>query len=203
MSVGRALSAAAYARALERRWCELTGRSVVLSPRDWALITIWHSRGVPLELVGEAMEAAAERRGAELRALSQIGAAVEESWSVVLDGQASTISPPSEGAMFVAWNRLALSASGTALAELVKDLLERLERGADPAEVDQALDQELPAAVDAQILDAVRRELAIVLEPHRHKMSPQALEATWQRAILDRLRHRLDLPRLSGPVRRA
>ena len=52
----------AYARAIERRWSQLTDGPVILSARDWQRITDWHDRGIPLQIVYEAMESVVERR---------------------------------------------------------------------------------------------------------------------------------------------
>ena len=51
MTSRRPISAARYARAIERRWSEACGRAVVLSEREWALISAWFEKGVPLAVV--------------------------------------------------------------------------------------------------------------------------------------------------------
>ena len=61
MSERRQPAERSYARAVERSWSELCGRPVIFSPRDWALLDDWRQRGIPLQIVQEAIEAAAER----------------------------------------------------------------------------------------------------------------------------------------------
>jgi hypothetical protein len=55
-----------YFRLIEERFCALRGASMLLSPRDWALMESWWRERVPLSLVLDALEeifAARVRRG--------------------------------------------------------------------------------------------------------------------------------------------
>lgn len=57
---------AAFFRVIEERFCALRGAPMLLSPRDWALISDWWGDGVPLPLVLESLEevfTARARRG--------------------------------------------------------------------------------------------------------------------------------------------
>ena len=54
--------AGSYVRSIERVWNGLVERAVVLSPKDWALASDWFERGVPLELVTEALEEVGRRQ---------------------------------------------------------------------------------------------------------------------------------------------
>lgn len=78
--------AARYARALERALAEASGRAVVLSPRDFALLSGWFARGVPLALVLEQIEDR-KGKGRDVRSLASITRAVEAAWSAVVDGR--------------------------------------------------------------------------------------------------------------------
>lgn len=78
--------AARYARALERALAEASGRAVVMSPRDFALLSGWLARGVPLALVLEQVEHR-KSKGKDVRSLASIAGAVENAWSAVVDGR--------------------------------------------------------------------------------------------------------------------
>lgn len=78
--------AARYARALERALLDASGRAVVLSPRDFALLTGWLERGVPLALILEQIEHR-KSKGKDVRSLASIAGAVEQAWSAVVDGR--------------------------------------------------------------------------------------------------------------------
>ena len=65
----------AYARQLERALSRVRERPVVLSPRDWELLSEWYSRGIPLAIVEQAMEAASEREASKKRRPARRGLA--------------------------------------------------------------------------------------------------------------------------------
>ena len=55
-----------YFRSVEERFCALRGASMLISPKDWALIDSWWKEEVPLSLILEALEevfASKVRRG--------------------------------------------------------------------------------------------------------------------------------------------
>jgi hypothetical protein len=52
----------AYFQAIERRFAQLRGTPLLLSPKDWALVGTWHSEGIPLRVVLEALESVFRRR---------------------------------------------------------------------------------------------------------------------------------------------
>lgn len=90
---------ARYARAVERALAESSGRAVVMSPRDFSLLSGWLARGVPLGLVLEQIEHR-KSRGRDVRSLASVARAVEEAWGSVVDGRlgathdAGSPSPP-------------------------------------------------------------------------------------------------------------
>ena len=80
-----------YARAVERMWSSLLERPAVLSPRDWALVRDWHVRGVPLQVIREAIDELAEAcqkgRRRRPRGLAYVAAAVEEGCAAIREGR--------------------------------------------------------------------------------------------------------------------
>ncbi len=52
---------AGYLKAIERRFLEMRGRGLMLSPRDVMLVDRWRERGIPLRVVLAALEEGAER----------------------------------------------------------------------------------------------------------------------------------------------
>jgi len=207
MTRSRDLSAATYARTIERLWEKLADRPVVLSPRDWSRISDWHARRIPLEIVREAMEeqAGRQRRGPVLRTLSGVERAVEEAWAVISQGRVG--SPPDGPAAGAdravpesAWQRrLEQEEPGSRLHSLLSELLDRLARGEDRAALDEELDRALPEAAPGKLLEAIRRQIDGELEDYRSRMAPEEFSASRRHGCLERLRRRLDLPRLSHP----
>ncbi len=191
-----------YARAVERRWSDLVQRPVVLSRRDWSRISRWHSWGVPLDLIEEALRAAVRpERGREPRGLTELAPAVEESWTVILQGRIAR-HPVELGSNPVdpraAWSsRIREEPPDSALARTLTELLARLDRGDDPHVLEQELDRRLPEIAPAELVDRVLASLERELAEYRSRMPTERLQATRRRACEKRLRHALKLPRLA------
>ena len=198
-----------YARAVERLWSDLCGRAVILSPRDWDIVKEWYERGIPLQIIEEAIEAAAERRSkgrqtAPPRGLAYIAPAVEEGWLALLEGGIGGVEeegspvPEERKNPLSGWRDLLVrETEGSALCSLLAGLLDGFEQGEDRAELDRRLDEGLPGAVPAELLREIDRELQRELEPYRERMTPEVHETTLRRARAIRLRLRLGLERLS------
>jgi hypothetical protein len=196
-------NAARYARLIERRWSELQGKPIVLSPRDWARIERWFSLGIPLEIVGEAMAAVTERGATKKspRRLAEVAPLVEEAWAVILDGRRAPryeVGPSAEADPLSLWRRRKeREPVGSPLAVLLEELTDRFERGEDCHGLDEELDHRLVQTVDPALRDSVQREVDSDVEPFRGRIPADRLEATRRRACVDRLRRLLDLPRLA------
>ncbi len=199
--------AAAYARAVERILAELSGRPVILSPRDWALVENWHDRGVPLQAVLETIEEVATRPHRKRRrariGLGLFARAVEESWEAIRDGRlraraARTGALPRWSEARDAWVAARDRAGGVpALAGLLSELIGEIERGGEPGTIDRELDERLPGAVPADVLETAKMAAGRGLAPFRGRFAPDVFAATCRRAIADRLRRMLGLPRLA------
>ena len=200
------ISAASYARRIERIWSGKLDRPIVLSPRDWEIANDWHERGIPLEIVEEQMNAAVERarrRGRSARsALSFLRPGVDDAWSTVVGGRLDETAPPapapaSRGAA-AAWREAAAAAGeDSPLASLLERLLAELEGGAEPGEVDRELDLQLPEAAPAALRREVEAGVERDLAPHRGRMPPGEIERSGRAALRRFLRERLGLPRLA------
>lgn len=199
-------SLARYARAIERRWTEFLGRPAVLSPSDWRWISEWHDRGISLQLILECLEAAEERRrdghGAKNpRGLSYLAAAVNESWSVILEGRtqvAADVRSPGSHEPLENWRRrFDEEPAGSALKVLLESLLADLDAGAWPEDVDQRLERRLRKVVPAALREAAESEARTWLECHRSKMTEKEFDNAFRRAVTVRLRRRLQLPLLA------
>lgn len=197
-------NAARYARAIERRWSALSDEAVVLSRRDWSRIEHWYAVGIPLGLIDEviAEAAAPDQRPKRLRRLSDLAGRVEQAWAVVVEGRVATegsTTAPSSFDPAVCWDRrIASEPAGSALAGLLAELLSRYRAGEGPSLVDDELDRRLDAAVDPLTEEAVEREVDRELAPYRGRLDAEQLAATRTKARLERLRRRLDLPRLAA-----
>jgi len=199
----KSLSNATYARAVERHWSRKLGRAVVFSPRDYAVLSDWHLRGVPLQLVREVLDAALSRRarGRPL-GLSLLSREVEEAWAVVSRGRLAepatgpAVARPQPTALDRWRRRSDLEGPDTLLGALLRVLLERLDRGEDRAAIDGQMASELSGSVDPGRLARLREQLGAELAPYRARMDRKRLESTLDRACLARLREELDLPSL-------
>jgi hypothetical protein len=211
MSAAERIETTRYARAVERAWNELPGAPRILSPRDWKLVEDWCARGIPLQIVLESIEAAAERlrksrrEPRRPRGLGYVASAVEEAWRVVLEGRHDAERTggdghaPAPGAVPTAWRRrLEAEDPESRLAGLLDELIDRLRRGAEPAAIDRQLDERIEAAVSSSLREQCRSKIGEQLAPYRRRMSAAAYEATLMRACSARLREELELPRLES-----
>lgn len=200
------LAVAAYARRIERHWGERIGRPVVLSPRDWETLLDWHARAIPLQVVEEAIDLAAERareRGHPPRGgLAAVASAVEAAWQTILAGRIERESGEREPALAPesAWReRVRAEPCDSPLRLLLDALLARLDGGASPASVDDELERSLPGATDSRIVREVASEIERDIARARQRISAAALTEVRQIATIRRLRQRLGLPRLAEP----
>lgn len=179
----------------------------MLSPRDWDLVASWHSRGIPIGVVLEALESGAERgrrrrRSSAALSFSRVVPLVEEAWNVILAGRASPIvavdaADPSPASRRRWQEALDGSERGSPLALILSELLELLDAGADPGTMDRRLDAALVEVVPEEIRSEIDRQVAADLAPYRSRMDGPAFVVTRARAVADRLRNRLRLPRLA------
>jgi hypothetical protein len=188
---------------VEKVVSRLEGRPVVLSPRDWALVSAWWRTRVPLGTVLEALERATRRRRSSSRSiLTHAAAELEEVSRVMREGRATSLSrgegksPSLEGARR-RWEAAEQRAEQDGiLRETLARLLDRLDLGEDPAALDIALDDVLLRLAPEELRVEVTKEMENRLGPFRG-MREGALLATIRRAMTDRLRVSLDLPRLA------
>jgi hypothetical protein len=183
---------------------------VILSERDWALVEDWYRRGIPLQIIEEAIDAAASRRGrGEVRpprGLAYVARAVEEAWRTLLDGRVGDCPddrPANEAAPAgsTAWRRrLVAESENSLLRRLLATLLEALDSGMTAEEVDARLDREIADAVPSVLRSRVEDEVERELRPYAKRMKPETLAATRRRAVAQRLRASLGLPGLDRPA---
>lgn len=189
----------AYARAIEAAWARMKGRPVVLSPREFEIVSSWRRDGIPLrvvlEVLGEEARLAGGRR--EPRSLGFLAAAVREAGQVVASGRAaSTVPTASQPPALDLWRRaLETTPPGAPLHTVIARLLAAASEGVAPEELDRRLDEELTLCAPPEKLAAVSEASRAALGPFRDRMSREEHERALQRAIVDRLREALELPR--------
>ena len=190
------MTLARYARAVERRWREIAGEDVLLSPRDWSRISRWFAQRIPLGLIEDVLAEAGTRRS-----LAAVSTAVEQAWSVVLEGRRTEPElrgTPQEAAGDGRWrHRIEIEPEGSPLARLLEELLEQRADGAPARVVDEELDRRLAEVLDGTLADRVRQEVERELTPYRARMPTSRLDSTRRRATVERARRLLDLPRLA------
>ena len=192
----------AYAREIEREWSRILDRPIVLSPKDWVLISDWHARAIPLPLILESMRHAAERPGrrAAPRNLAYVAPGVEETWQVVLDGRRGSSALPTRRPAAVpdpieAWRaRREAEGGNSPLGRLLGDLLDAHENGEAAEAIDLRLDESLDTRVPEGLLDTTRDQVDADLAPFVERMDDVTFDRTRRAAIVDRLRRALNLP---------
>lgn len=201
----RVRGTSSFVRAVEARLESILRRPIVLSPRDWTTLASWHAQGIPLPLILETLdEVAAKKGGAYPRSLRYFVRAVEESWQAVVDGRAirhrgaEGSEPQRAESPETPWGAPTGSiARPPAVERLLEELSEALARGAERATVDERLDRALAAgSVAPDLLRAAREAALEALREYRDRMPADAWEKTLDRAVVERLRRALGLPRL-------
>lgn len=191
-----------YVRAVEGAWSKLAGRPVVVSPREFETIDGWRRRGIPLAVVLEALNAAGRRRSGRLpRSLTALQHTVEDAFAVVASGRVETTvgdPVPARSDARGAWEAaLTACLPDAPLRALLTRLLAEEAAGAPAATLDASLDRLLPAAVTEAQLAEAREQTRSGLAAFRGRMSDHEFQSTFDRALVERLRLRLALPRLS------
>lgn len=186
-----------YHRAIEEAWSRLRGSPTVLSPREFELIERWRTRGVPLAVVLESIDAEAKRGGRGKRSLAHLAAVIEEVWRTVAAGrtaQQTDPAPPADPAdpWSPALSRLSADAP---LRGLIERLRAEAAAGASPDAIDDGLDRELAGLVPEAMRARAAEEAGTALASFRSRMSREEFERTLARATIDRLRAELGLPR--------
>jgi hypothetical protein len=204
MSRTRGVSPGAYARSVERELSRLRAKPVLLSPRDWALVSEWHARGIPLAAVLEVMEEAASRsrwkKTPETRSLAYFAPAVEEAWEVLRAGRLApaSVAMPARTDGVAVWEEASRALPGTSpLALLLQRLLDGVRSGGDAVAADRELDACLLEAAPREIVERVEADTSRALAPFLARMDPEVLDRTRSIGVVDRLRRALGLPRIS------
>jgi hypothetical protein len=199
-----------YVRAVERAWSELLGRPAVVSPREFEAIDGWRRRGIPLAVVLEVIADFGKRRTRHPpKALTALTRAVNETWSAVAAGRAGPVAAdtrPERSDALHAWEQvLGRCREGDPLRALLARLLDDATRGESGPILDDRLDASLPGAVPGELLASATARTEQALADFRRRMSAGEFRNTFVRALADRLRETLGLPRLAltrlGPSR--
>jgi hypothetical protein len=189
----------AYARAVESAWSRLRGRPVVLSPREFELVAGWRRAGVPLSVVLEVLDHEARRRGGNPRSLGAVAPAVREAALAVASGRTTAGGPRTPDASPSAvdlWRRaLGTAAPNAGLRVLLERVLRDADEGVPLGQLDEVLDRELPRCAPDPLVRAATEDARRGLEPFQGRMDAAEHERALARAIVDRLREALGLPR--------
>ena len=191
-----------YVRAVEAARSKLLGRQADVSPREFETIDGWRRRGIPLTVVLEVIANAGKRQsGRGPQAITALAKAVSEAWEVVAAGRAAPTvkdARPSRSDARRAWEEaLAFCPETGELRTLLTGLLAEEAEGAAPEAVDAALDASLAGAVPEPVLAEATAATARALGDFRGRMSEEEFRKTFARALADRLRRTLALPRLA------
>ncbi len=191
-----------YVRAVEAAWSKLLGRQAVVSPREFETIDAWRRRGIPLTVVLEVITDAGKRRsGRGPQALTALSHAVLDAWGVVAAGRLAPVVADARASRSDARrtleDALARCPEAGRLHTLIVSLLDEEAAGAAPEALDAALDAALPDAVTETALSEATEETALALAEFRSRMSQDEFRKTFLRAVTDRLRRTLLLPRFS------
>ncbi len=128
---------------------------------------------------------------------------MEEAWAVVQEGRPVVAAPASTpegraGGALSRWReRAALEPSGSPLAKLLQELIERQAAGTAAGELDRELGERLPDAVPQELLGSTRQAVERQLAGFRERMDDDVYLATLRRAVVARLRRALELPSIA------
>jgi hypothetical protein len=124
-----------------------------------------------------------------------------DAWAVVAAGRtAQAVAPaaPARGGGGHPWtDALDRASEGTPLHALISELLNRKAAGDDAASLDAELDRSLENAAPQDLCDATRRDVTSELATFRERMNGEEFQTMLRRALVDRLRRTLSLPRLA------
>jgi hypothetical protein len=201
-----------YVEAIEGTLGQVSGKEYTLSPREFALARGWQGAGIPLAVVLLALDEAAQREGQPV-GLSFCRHRVERMMPGLASrgghGSGSSSLPDVESlldSLIVGLEGLASGRAGVlGLAlERARDLRAFVSVANRPnwdylaqkiGEIDAEVDASVLAALDPRILGELQEASARAVARHRGKVTPEALEAAAQRALVQRARERLGLPR--------
>jgi hypothetical protein len=190
-----------YVSTLEAALSRIRGRSVTLSPRDFALARGWFEAGIPAERVREALERA-QSEGQSPSGLAYVQRQVEGRPGRLGSRRSEQPEGSEAGAPALAQLQAALARLPESAAASFAGVRRALERtGTEPTP--EALD-ELDRALDAAALDAVpepelqrwRADAARARTRQAH-LPPAALDEAERRALTRRARERWGLPYVS------
>jgi hypothetical protein len=191
-----------YVRAVERAWSALLERPAVVSPREFQAIDGWRRRGIPLAVVLEVIRDFGKRRsGRAPKSLTALSRAVDEAYAAVTAGRAGP--PPADARLprsdaLRAWETvLERCREGSPLHVLLTRFVSEAAKGESVHTIDAALDAMLPGAVPDEMLATATERTERALREFRRRMSDDEFRKTFVRALADRLRETLELPRLS------
>lgn len=204
-----------YFQAVEEIFIGLRGAPLLLSPADYRVAAGWHSAGIPLDLVREALEQVFERRrerGAKgtVSSLRYCARAVEGSWeqaqelTATAHRQAEPENPVGPRLEALAGALLASqeASPGSPAVDLEGFAMRiRSLEGSSP-QVERSLadlDQELLEQASEGLGSELREDLAAEVESALAKLSGRLPEAELERAR-ERLRRQLLRRKLALPV---
>jgi len=192
----------AYVSSLEAALTRLRGRSVTLSPRDFALARGWFEAGIPVERVRDALERA-QAEGQSPSALAYVRRQVEARPGRVGSRHSELPQDPEEGTASLSDLRAALSRLPESAADAfagVRAFLERIGPAPSPEalrDLDDALGAAALTAVPEPELSRWRAEAARARTRQAH-LSPAALDEAERRTLTRRARERWGVPYVSS-----
>jgi hypothetical protein len=198
-----------YFQVIEEVFIRLRGAPLLLSPADWQLAQRWHSEGIPLRLVVEAIEtvfATRQARGASgrVQGLRYCAPAVEKAWQerseLVASGERQEATPI-DYAERLSWLAEELRATGFVseqFIERVKQLVgspESIEAGL--VDLDSELIEKASRTLDEASLKGIRASNKESLTKLQSRLPEEEAVRVHERLFKEAIRRNLDLPVLS------
>jgi hypothetical protein len=211
-----------YFTEIEETFVRRRGKSLFLSPIDWAMMEDWQRRGVPLHIVIRGIESVFDGfdKNPGPRSIKSLLYCREEieaqfvEWAAGQAGRAESVA--SDGSADTDAIRRHIDDAVEALrANGNENLLEDLERACirlgelraamsddletidgSLADVEKLIDKALLTKTDKQHLKDLKKETAAMLRAHKSEMQPDAYERTVELMMLKRLREEEKIPRL-------
>ena len=215
-----------YYTEIEDTFVRRRGKSLFLSPLDWALMEVWQDRGIPLHIVIRSIESVFDVYDKQppgtrtIKSLFYCREEIEAQYTEWLTAQTGKSLQNGEAASASQFSLETVAAhidvaaaslknvSNSALAEDIARAVGRLEElsvdltgdfetiDKTLSDIEKLLDRAMLANWDRVHLKNLEKEIAGQLRPHKADMEPDAYKKTFELMLLKRLREEANIPRL-------
>jgi len=215
-----------YYTEIEDTFVRRRGKSLFLSPLDWALMEVWQERGIPLHIVIRSIESVFDvydKQPPGTRTIKSLFYCRDEieaqytEWLTAQTGKGQENGEAASGSRFslesvkAHMDDAVTSLKNTSHHSLAEDIARAVGRLEELSanltgdfetidktlnDIEKLLDRAMLTNWDKVDLKALEKEIATQLRPHKADMDPDAYKKTFELMLLKRLREEAGIPRL-------